>query len=108
MRKKWLLTLSGSLLAAMIVTGCTADDEDPAPPENNPTEENGEMDTEQPLEDAGENVEEGLEEGGDMMEEGANEGENMLEEGTDEANDMMEEGNNEGTQEGNNKEDENK
>ncbi|HZH59099.1 MAG TPA: hypothetical protein VEY70_05935 [Metabacillus sp.] len=78
MRKKWLLTLSGSLLAAMLVTGCAADDEDPAPPED--TNENGP-------------VEEGLEEGGDVIEEGVNEGENMLEEGANEGEDMLEEGN---------------
>jgi PBP1b-binding outer membrane lipoprotein LpoB len=45
MSKKWLLTsLSGTLLSAMIVTGC-ADDQDPAPPtdtnQEDPTENNG-------------------------------------------------------------------
>lgn len=81
MRKKWLLTLSGSLLAAMLVTGCAVDDEDPAPPEdtteNDPVEEN----VEEGLEEGGDVIEEGVEEGGDMLEEGAEEGEEMLEEG---------------------------
>jgi hypothetical protein len=38
MNKKWLLKLSGSLLAVFLITGCATDDQDPAPPG---TEEDG-------------------------------------------------------------------
>ncbi|MRX73014.1 hypothetical protein GJU40_12770 [Bacillus lacus] len=34
MSKKWTLKLTGSVLAAMLVAGC-ANDQDPAPPEDN-------------------------------------------------------------------------
>lgn len=50
MSKKWLLMIVGSLLAAMLVTGCaTNDDPDPAPQEEN-------MDNNQPGEDGGQNT----------------------------------------------------
>lgn len=88
MSKKWFLTLSGSLLAAMIVTGCAADDQDPAPPEDTMEEtpgeeleqemEEGMNEGEDMLEEGGENVEEGMDETGDMLEEGAE----NVEEGT--------------------------
>lgn len=91
MSKKWFLTLSGSLLAAMIVTGCAADDQDPAPPEDTMEETPGE--------ELEQEMEEGANEGEDMLEEGTNEGENMLEEGgeniqegMDETGDKLEEG----------------
>ncbi|MGM0875064.1 MAG: hypothetical protein ACQEWV_09710 [Bacillota bacterium] len=89
MSKKWLLTLTGSLLAAIIVTGC-ADDQDPAPPgdtiEENPTEDNG-------------GTEEGTN-GGLMDDEGTEEGTDgglMDDEGTEEGTNG---GTNEGTEEG--------
>jgi hypothetical protein len=94
MSKKWLLTLSGSLLAAMIVTGC-ADDEDPAPPE----ETNDQL----PDENGGSPVDENLDENMDPQgtEEGAEDEELMEEEGTeDPQNGTTEEGNNAGTKEG--------
>jgi hypothetical protein len=114
MSKKWLLTLSGSLLAAMIVTGC-ADDQDPAPPEDTNEQlpdENGDS----PVD---ENLDENMDpEGAEGPEEGANDGTNegaeneelMEEEGTaDPENGTTDGGNNEGIDEGmTNPEDENK
>ncbi|MBU7594402.1 hypothetical protein [Metabacillus halosaccharovorans] len=104
MKKNWLLTLSGSLLAAMLVTGCAADDQDPAPPEetneNNTVDENveeganeGQDAVEEGANEGQDAVEEGVNEGQDAVEEGAEKGENMLEEGAEETEQMMEEGN---------------
>jgi hypothetical protein len=106
MTKNWLLTLVGSLLAAMIVTGC-ADDQDPAPPETNeeqPAEENGDAGVDENAE-----TEEGTENDNLLEDELNEEGvENGEEEGTpDPNNGTTEEGNNEGIDEGtNNTEDE--
>jgi hypothetical protein len=98
MTKKWLLTLAGSLLAAMIVTGC-ADDGDPAPQE--------ETDDQLPDENGGSPVDENLDENMDPqgteegMEDGNENDELMEEEGTeDPQNGTTEEGNNAGTEEG--------
>lgn len=95
MNKKWLLTLSGSLLAAMIVTGC-ADDQDPAPPEDNmeevpPAEENGDTGngTENNMEDE---IEQDMEQGKNETEEGMNDAGEEMEEGMNEAEEGMDEG----------------
>jgi hypothetical protein len=72
MSGKWLLTLLGSLLAAMIVTGC-ADDQDPAPPtitnQEDPTENNGSQEID---EHSDENMDNGTESEELLEEEGVN------------------------------------
>jgi PBP1b-binding outer membrane lipoprotein LpoB len=71
MNKKWILKISGSLLAAMLIAGC-ADDQDPAPPEDNMEEETPEEtppvedETEQDME---EDMEEDMQEDENNMEE---------------------------------------
>jgi hypothetical protein len=49
MNKKWLLKLSGSLLAVLLITGCATDDQDPAPPgtEQDGTEDQGDLGTDE-------------------------------------------------------------
>ncbi|WP_338788091.1 hypothetical protein [Metabacillus sp. FJAT-53654] len=92
MTKKWLMALSGPLLAAIIVTGC-ADDQDPAPPEDTNEQlpdENGES----PVD---ENLDENMDPQGTGEDNGN--GELMEEEGTEEGNTeegTTEEGNTEG------------
>jgi hypothetical protein len=49
MNKKWYASLTIPVLAAMLVTGCAADDQDP-PPEDNGTEQ-GDLDNVTPEED---------------------------------------------------------
>jgi hypothetical protein len=71
MSKKWLLTLSGSLLAAIIVTGC-ADDQDPAPPEDTIEENPAEENLDEEGQDGGMMDDQGTEEG--TPEDGTNEG----------------------------------
>ncbi|WP_066174942.1 hypothetical protein [Bacillus marinisedimentorum] len=84
MEKKWLLRISASLLAAMLITGC-ADNADPAEEENGGTEEQA------PEDDT-------MDEGTDATEEGTGVG---TDEGNgDEGADMQEgEGTDEGTDE---------
>lgn len=36
MNNKWLIKLSGTALAAMLITGCAANNQDVPPPEENP------------------------------------------------------------------------
>jgi hypothetical protein len=96
MNKKWLMALSGPLLAAIIVTGC-ADDQDPAPPEDTNEQlpdENGESP-----------VDENLDENMDPQGNGEDAGELMEEEGTEEG--TTKEGTDKGTTEEGNAEGEN-
>lgn len=60
MNSKWLIKLSGTALAAMLITGCAANNQDVPPPEENPPMEepaDPEMEEDQNMEDE-ENMEE--------------------------------------------------
>lgn len=104
MSNKWLLTLAGSLLAGVIVTGC-ADDQDPAPPEETNDQlpdENGGSPVDENLDENmdPQGTEEGTEDDELVDEDNADNDDLTEEEGTEDPQGTKEEGNNTGTQEG--------
>lgn len=72
MNSKWLLKLTGTALAAMLITGCAANNQDVPPPEEEPPMEepaDPEMEDENNMEEDMEQDEENMEEDMEMEEE---------------------------------------